>query len=681
MKRWQVGEVNKALAKQLSEKYGLPVFTSMLLAARGITEEEQIRAYFDYSNTLDDPMLIKDMDKAVRRIVEAVTRYEKICIYGDYDCDGITSTALLYSYLDSVCANVMYYIPDRGGEGYGMNKKAVEKLSKQNVRLIITVDNGISAIEEVDYAASLGMDVIVTDHHKPQDILPRAVAVVDPHRKDDTSPFEDYCGAGLALKLIIALDNNSETAKENYAELAAIGTIADLVPLSGENRKIVREGLRQIPNSERIGITALLEDAQISKLTAGNIGFRFAPRINAAGRLATPYDAMELFLTEDEDQAQQIAARLSRLNAQRQDIEKKIFEEICAILDNDPLLLSDRVLIISSSRWHAGVIGIVSSAVTERYGKPSIIIAEGDDICKGSGRSVTGFSIIDAIFACSDLLDRYGGHPMAAGLSIQKENIAAFRKAMNDYADQFDKMPLQTVRLDCNLNPSTISLNMVEQLKEFEPFGYGNPKPVFGINTMRLDKITPVGDGKHLKLSVSREKSRLNIMKFFTTAEEFPYAEGDMLDFAVSLDVNEFRGTESLSFVLKDMKISGFNTEQAMYEIQLFDDYQRGKLRRGIADQYPLREDFAAVYIYLKNHPRPVYSADALLAGIRSPSVGAFKLLMILTVLNEVKIISFRREGDVLKIQLNNMPMKIDLHVSSIYRKLKGDIDNVREST
>ncbi len=675
MKKWAVPNLDRVMVKKLQTLYGLPVFTSMLLTIRGMTQPEQIEAFFSQDNELDDPLLIKDMDKAVARIRQAVELEEKICVYGDYDCDGVTSTAILYSYLESLFADVMYYIPDRNEEGYGMNKGAVDKLHNAGVKLIITVDNGISAIDEIEYAGSFGIDVVVTDHHKPLDILPKAVAVVNPHRVDETYSFQDYSGAGLALKLIYALDDLNYSIIENYADLAALGTVADIVPLTGENRRIVKTGLFALQNTERPGFSQLVERAGISEINAGAIGFKLGPRINAAGRLGSPYDALELFLTEDEQIAAEKAEVLCSLNSERQSIEGEIMQDINRMVKEQPSLTENRVIVLSSPDWNAGVIGIVSSRITEKYGKPSIIISEDDGICKASGRSVAGFSLVDAIFECSSLLIKYGGHPMAVGFSIEKDNIGAFTRKINDYANRLPYMPLLTLNLDCRLNPGSIVLDMVSQLQRFEPFGCHNPKPVFGLSNMRLDRVTPVGGGKHLKLSVSREQARLTLMRFSMTPEEFPFCEGDVLDFAVSLDRNVYQGKESLTFYVKDMKISGFDTEAAMYGLQDYELYKAGIFVKEKHAQFPDRNAFAAVYRFLKASKQTVYPLDVLSYRLGS-QISLFCLMMILDIMNELHFIEYTRDGDVLTISMCNASGKTELNRSAIYRKLEEEIRN-----
>ncbi len=681
VKKWQISELDKEKAREIMRKYGIPWFSAMLLAIRGITEQQQIEQFFDKSGELPDPFTIKDMDKAVDRIKTAVTNGQKICVYGDYDCDGVTSTALLYSYLESVFANVMFYIPDRNTEGYGMNKKAVDYLHEQQIDLIVTVDNGISAIDEIYYAGQLGIDVVITDHHTPQDVLPNACAIVNPHRADDTSEFTDCCGAGLALMLAIALEGDSFLVIENYSDLAAFGTIADLVPLSGVNRTIVQSGLIRIENGERLGIARLMEQAQTDKINAGVVGFRLAPRINAAGRLGSPKDALELLLTEQDSRAEYQAENLSELNTKRQTIETKIYESICQMLESDEDLTLDRVLVVSSENWNPGVIGIVASRITEKYGKPCIIISEDDELCKGSGRSVAGFSLVDAIFACSGYLEKYGGHPMAAGISLKREKIKDFRYAINRYADKLESMPLLSVKIDCKLNPEVIVADMVHQLRAFEPFGYGNPKPIFALTKMHLDKIVPLSGGKHLKLLVSRGKAHLSLMKFSTTPEEFPYTEGSDLDFAVSLDINIYQQQEYLSFNIKDIRPSDLDIEQAMLELQIYEQYQKDSIRPQIADFFPTRSEFAEVYRYIRKSSRSIFTIDSVLSSMSSEALGAFKLLMILDIMKEMKLISYTRSGDYLNIKLKTVDGKVNLEESYILGKLKEDIDHVRNRT
>lgn len=675
MVKWNIAKIDKSLVLKLSKLYDIPGFTSMLLVVRGITEVEEIEEFFSDTDDLDDPMLIKDMDKAVKRIRDAIENNEKICVYGDYDCDGVTSTAILYSYLESVFADVMYYIPDRNAEGYGMNISAVDKLKEAGVNLIITVDNGISAIDEISYAGKLGIDVVVTDHHKPLDILPSAVAVVNPHRNDEIYDFRDYSGAGLALKLVYSLDENNFLIIENYADLAALGTVADIVPLKGENRKIVKYGMFALKNTERPGLTYLMEKAAVTDISSNAIGFRIGPRINAAGRLGSPYDALELFLTEDEETAEEKANLLCELNSSRQSIEGEIIKDINALIEKDTSLTENRIIVLSSENWNAGIVGIVSARITEKYGKPSIIISEDGTVCKASGRSVEGFSLVDAIFACSDLLEKYGGHNMAVGFSIKKENIGAFTKKINDYANKLMYMPLYSLKVDYILKPEAIAIDMVNQLERFEPFGNANAQPVFGLTEMHLDKIISVGGGKHIKLSVSKGNTRLAMMKFHVTAEDFPYSEGDTLDIAFNMEKNEYQGRQSISFIIQNIKLSGFDIETAMKELQDYELYKKGIFIKEKHNHFPDRNEFAAVYRYLKKKQIYRYSLDCLSYKVNE-DIGVFKLLIILDIMNELHFIKYTRKADILYIELCEVTGKTDLRSSSVYRKLEEEISN-----
>ena len=479
---------------------------------------------------------------------------------------------------------------------------------------------------------------------------------------------------------------------ENYSDIAAIGTVADLVPLTKENRDIVKMGLINLNNTERVGLNELIEIADVKKMNAGAVSFKIAPRINAAGRLGTPYDALKLILTENEDLASENAGKLNKLNSLRQDLEAKIMADIDNMLLEKPELSYRRVIILSSPKWNPGVVGIVANKVVEKYGKPAILIAEDNKVCKGSGRSVAGFSLVDAVFACSGKLEKVGGHPMAIGLSILRENIEAFIKEMDDYANALDVMPLPSLKIDTTLNPEIIELGMLDQIEAFEPFGIGNPTPVFAITDAVLDKITPVGNGNHLKLSISRRKARLNVMKFFTTAEEFPYTEGMKLDIAINMEKNNYRGEDNISFIAKDIRISRelFNYEKVMYEVQNYDLFLSGIFRRDIhADKLPVRDEFKIVYIYLMKSHRSIYSIDFLVYETErfgksiQPSIkpiGAFKLLLILDMMKELGLADYRRCSDRLEIKLREAKEKRDITSSGLFKKLKEEIENAGQT-
>ena len=486
IRNWEVRPLDKDRAAALAQAYNIPFFLAMLLNIRGVDRSEEIEAFLGAGAPLSDPFLLKDMDRAAERITRAIDAMEKIAVYGDYDADGVTSTAMVYSYLETRGADVMFYIPQREGEGYGMNIAAVEHLASLGVTLIITVDNGISSIREVERAKALGVDVVVTDHHRPQETLPAAVAVVDAYRKDDESPCKDFSGAGIAFKLLMALEEGAgdlDDLLETYGDLAAIGTIGDVVPLTGENRTLVNAGLRLLSESERPGVRALLTDSGFTgrQLTATNVAFTLVPRINATGRMGAPERAVRLLTSVDDGEAARLSAEICADNEERRRVEAAISEAAFADIEARGLS-EDRVIVVDGAGWHHGVIGIVASRITDRFGKPCIVISRGESEAKGSGRSVEGFSLFEAICACGDLLIKYGGHPMAAGVTLLGDRIDAFRAAINAYAaEKFPQMPAQTVTLDCKLNPAALSVAMVESLRRLEPFGNGNPQPVFGL--------------------------------------------------------------------------------------------------------------------------------------------------------------------------------------------------------
>lgn len=607
LRKWKVRPLNKERAAAFAQTYGVPFFLAMLMNIRGLDDAAHLREFLGEGEPLSDPFLLKDMDKAAARITRAVDNMEKIAVYGDYDADGVTSTAMLYSYLETRGADVIFYIPQREGEGYGMNIGAVEYLKAQGVSLIVTVDNGISSVQEVARANELGIDVVVTDHHRPQEILPDAVAVVDAYRPDDTSPYKHFSGVGIAFKLLMALEDGAgdvEDLLEAYSDLAAIGTIGDIVPLTGENRTLIRVGLERLSQSDRPGVQALLENAGIAgkALTSTNVAFTLVPRINATGRMGAPERAVRLLISGYEEEAEVLSEEICADNEERRRVEAEIAEAAFADIEAKGYM-KDRVIVVDGENWHHGVIGIVASRVTERCGKPCMIISRGETEAKGSGRSIEGFSLFEAICACGDLLIKFGGHPMAAGITLKPENIEAFRKRINQYAaEHFPQMPTQTVTLDCKLNPAALSVSMAQSLTQLEPFGNGNPQPVFGLFNMELSNVTPVGGGGHLRLTLEKNGAVITAMRFNTKPEELPYHIGDKIDLAVQLEAREFRGQPSLTVIVRDMKFAAFNTEKNIASLASFEKWQRGEVLSAEDKNrlYPDRACLAAIYRALR---------------------------------------------------------------------------------
>jgi len=607
LRKWEVRPLDKERAAAFAQTYGVPFFLAMLMNIRGLDDAAHLREFLGEGEPLSDPFLLKDMDKAAARITRAVDNMEKIAVYGDYDADGVTSTAMLYSYLETRGADVIFYIPQREGEGYGMNIGAVEYLKEQGVSLIVTVDNGISSVQEVARANELGIDVVVTDHHRPQEILPDAVAVVDAYRPDDTSPYKHFSGVGIAFKLLMALEDGAgdvEDLLEAYSDLAAIGTIGDIVPLTGENRTLIRAGLERLSQSDRPGVQALLENAGIAgkALTSTNVAFTLVPRINATGRMGAPERAVRLLISGYEEEAEVLSEEICADNEERRRVEAEIAEAAFADIEAKGYM-KDRVVVVDGENWHHGVIGIVASRVTERCGKPCMIISRGETEAKGSGRSIEGFSLFEAICACGDLLIKFGGHPMAAGITLKPENIEAFRKRINQYAaEHFPQMPTQTVTLDCKLNPAALSVSMAQSLTQLEPFGNGNPQPVFGLFNMELSNVTPVGGGGHLRLTLEKNGAVITAMRFNTKPEELPYHIGDKIDLAVQLEAREFRGQPSLTVIVRDMKFAAFNTEKNIASLESFEKWQRGEVLSAEDKNrlYPDRACLAAIYRALR---------------------------------------------------------------------------------
>lgn len=682
MKVWSVAKVNKERAIAMASKLEIPPLLAMMLDIRGITKEEDVINFLQENKDFSDPFLMKDMDKAVERITTAVENGEKICVYGDYDADGVTSTSLLYSYLrDSLGADVMFYIPTRTGEGYGMNKGAVDKIHSLGVTLIITVDNGISAREEIDYANSLGIDTVITDHHMPSGAIPKAVAVVNAHQQDDKSPFKDFSGVGVAFKLVMAIEGeyaDVDSLLENFSDIATLGTIGDIVPLVGENRTLVKNGLRHIQNSDRIGINAMKQESGIAEkeINSSNVAFTLVPRINAGGRLGSSEKSVNLLLTEDEDEAVTIADKLGMDNRERQSIEKEILASIDEEVRRTPNIVNDKILVFAGKGWHQGVVGIAASRIKDIYDKPTIIIGIDDDgVARGSGRSVEGFSLCDAVFACSEHLTHYGGHPMAVGISLEKEKINDFRKAINAYCKDI-KMPYNILHIDCKLNPNQLDLSILDCLSYIEPCGASNPSPIFGLYNMTIIATKEIGNGKHMRITLSRGQGQVPVyaVYFNHNFQSCSYRNGDIVDVAVSLDRNIYNGQENLSVIIKDIKYSQSNNEELIDSERIFDKFaKRYRLTKDeVMSILPTRNDFAYVYRFLKQNKGFIYGEYALVNALNY-KISMGKLIVILYSMKELGLINWL-QGLYQSIIEMKESGKVNLEDSVFIKKLKEGI-------
>lgn len=546
----------------VSRQYGLPPVIATILLNRGVQEVETF--IHPSAEQLPDPFLMKGMEPAAQRILQALDRGEHITVYGDYDVDGITSTAILVSFLKEHKAEVNYYIPDRLEEGYGMNRAAIDKIAALGTSLLITVDCGITAVDEVRYAKECGMDVIVTDHHECKEELPEAYCILNPKQSDCPYPFKKLAGVGVVFKLLQALTTqmkfHMKELIEEYIDIVAIGTVADVMPLVGENRAIVKKGLELLKYTMNRGVRTLMETAKIdtSGLTTGSIGFMIAPRINAAGRMGDPKCAVELLLSKDDRTARRYAEQLDEENRDRQATEISILEDALNIIAYNREMEDDYVLVLDHEGWHHGIIGIVASKISEKFNKPCILISTGDGMGKGSGRSIKGFNLFQALEECSGELVKFGGHELAAGLSVETERIDEFRKHINQYAksvmNEADFVP--KIYVDAELPIEYINMNTVERLMILEPYGMGNASPVFFARKLTVTYIRPLSDGKHMKLTLAKGDNYVEAVGFNMGAYLEKIKLQDMVDIVFNLDINVFRGERQVQVLLKDLRFS-----------------------------------------------------------------------------------------------------------------------------
>lgn len=683
-------ETDRRIA-QIAESVGVSLITARLLYNRGYDTPEKAYSFMNTDiNTLHDPFLMKDMDKAVDRISEAIKNGETIAIYGDYDVDGVTSVTSLYLYLQSKGADIVYYIPSRDKEGYGLCDAAIGVLADLGVSLIVTVDTGITADHEVRYAAQKGIDMVITDHHECRAELPPACAVVNPHRPDCTYPFKELAGVGVVFKLICAYEISVYTkqgrlpsdavaaACREYVDLTAIGTIADVMPIIDENRYIVSKGLEALQNTDRCGLNALIEASSFNpnarqdqqkrkKITSGFIGFGIAPRINAAGRISSATKAVELLLEQDPDIARERAEELCKINTQRQIEENRIAEQAYKTIEQNHDFQNDKVIVLEDDSWQQGIIGIVSSRITEKYGLPSVLIsfdgatrgyASLDDVGKGSGRSVKGMNLVDALTYCSDLLTRYGGHELAAGLSIQRCNIDAFRQRINQYArENLDSDALDIrYEADCEVDVQQLTMPLAVELGALEPFGVANPTPELICRNLTVYKIIPLGAGKHCKIILAKDGLQMQAVWFGTPASTCPFSVSDCVDVMFQLSINEYQNVKSLQMIVKDIRISDEYAEKCRSERERYEQILEGAAIHAHENVIPSREDIAEVYKLLRRECRighNTFSHKTLLSTLNLTSalqINYIKLKFIIAILAELKLCGVSEPGDNLYI-------------------------------
>ena len=672
---WQVSKPDEAAAARLAGAIGAPMLLARILAARGLTQPAEAMEFLSREAPLSDPFLLKDMDRAAARIQQAIDREEPMVIFGDYDVDGVTATALLYAHLRGMGANVRCKLPSRAEEGYGLTVPIVESLAQKGFKLIVTVDNGVSAVAEAEAAARLGVDLVITDHHLPAAQLPRAAAVVDPARPDDESPFKHLSGAGVAFKLCAALDGCApEDLLDFCGDLAAIGTVADVMPLVGENRTIVKRGLAALQNCERPGLLALLEACGLGDkpISAENVSFAIAPRLNAAGRMDSAATALQLLLCEDFETAQGLTARLLQSNADRQAAEQAIMAEAEAQLAADPARSRDRVLLVWGEGFHPGVIGIVASRLMEKYAKPVLVISVQNGEGKGSGRSLPGFNLHRAISACAPLLIRYGGHAMAAGLSVSAQNIPALRGALNDYAArECPAIEAAPLRLDAAIDLGSLSVADVQSLDYLAPCGNENPAPLLFLGDAVIDGVYPVSDGRHTRLRLRQGGGCLYAACFGLGPAQLPYAVGDHVDAALTLSVYQGKNGPQLSGRVRELRPAGL-PEAAPQQAALLAAFRSGAPLTGAqkALLLPDRAHIAALYRLIREGG--VYADDLqpLLARMGAHSAG--KTLAGLEALMQLGLVETRAVAGANRLAPVAVQGKKDLFSAPILKALEA---------
>jgi len=661
---------------------GLSPLLAKVLSARGITTAGQAEELLSPDTCLPhDPMLLRDMDKAVDRIRQAIEHKELISVYGDYDVDGITSTCLLTEFFRSRGGRVLPYIPDRLEEGYGLNYEAIDYLSTQNVKLIVTVDCGITAVEEVAYAKEKGIEVVITDHHACKEVLPPAVAVVDPHHPDCPYPFKGLAGVGVAMKVALAVARPEERRAvfDSCCDLAAIGTVADVMPMTGENRLLVRTGLRYLNPARRVGLGQLIRSAGLEEkaVNAVSVGYTLAPRINASGRMGRARMALELLLTRDPQRAGELADELCALNRERQAIEGDIFNQCAQTLEQYP---QSGVVVLADRCWHQGVVGIVASRLAEKFACPAFMICLDNGVGKGSCRSWGGVNLFQLLQQSSHLLENFGGHALAAGFTVKEENIPALTAALRAGVEQFSQgqeLP-SVLEIDAAVTPEVLTLEGAQSLTLLEPCGTGNPRPVLMLSGAQVQSMTQVGRGRHLKMRLESRGQIMESIFFSADGMQLGLRPGCRVDVAFYPHINEFRGMRSVQLQIVDLKPA---PTRAQMELAIFEKYRRGETltREEARFLLPQRKEFIDLWRWLERqsiHSAVVEDTPARIARnvSRTPGAGRevpARTLLCLDVLAERGLIRVTTRADRLQITINRLEKKVDLEQSGILIKLR----------
>lgn len=712
-----------AQVEQITKELGLCAPTVQLLLNRGCTDAKSCVDFLEKkTEQLHDPFLMKDMEKAARHILDVAKSGKRIVIYGDYDVDGVTSVSILYMFLESIGADVGFYIPSRLGEGYGMSHDSLCKLHGEGCAMIITVDTGITATEEARLIRSLGMELIITDHHECYADVPEAYAVVNPKQQDCPYPFKELAGVGVVFKLLCAMEilncpdlsvlEAVRNVADKYIDLVAIGTVADVMPLRDENRLIVSKGLHTVETAPRVSLEALLnasvgdgKTVHKHKITSGYIGYTIAPRVNAAGRIRSASIAVDLFLCEDPARAKVMAEELCEINKERQIEENKIIEQAFAKINAEHDFEHDPVIVLADESWHHGIIGIVASKITEKYSRPCILISfddvgdgsgelsnEDSDVGKGSGRSIKGMNLVDALTHCSDLLLKYGGHELAAGLSIERGKLEDFKQRINDFARGcFDsEQPVAALEAECELYASDVTMTQATELYGLEPYGVSNSVPVFVMYGMRVSHVSSVGGGKHTKLTLTKDNLVVTAMYFRYSPSELDVYENDVIDVMFNLDINEYQNMKNLQFIVKDIRLFEKAAEKEAYERELYRRINEGTFdssslsREEIESIIPQRSDFAAIYNLLKKELRMDHDTFSIRAlcnlltnnGIPNRYVKVKYIIRVFQEMNILGVDEVDQEAEIYRFKYIYVKNKADLDKSNILRKLKASFIN-----